>query len=323
MKPDKILYVDDESMALKYFERLVGPMAPVLTAQSVEEGKVLLDQKAGEIAVLVTDQRMPSAHGNELLSYARERHPLIVRMLTTAYSELGLAIEAINPGEIYRYITKPWDLESLRADLKNALELADLRSERDSLLREKMLILQQQLMAKRVSQLAVMCAGFIGKDCDESLHTYLDGAVQVGCRAPEVNWHVLDHSDLMQAEVLREIAIGRELVKWHGEFGTDRSPAAVAAALVKVLPQQAPLVGTRVRIPQPKALYGVLEGATNEVPPAEAIAWLAWLTWFGDYIELTPQGSGWEVNVEAARPPFALSKDWLASYIDRLAQPLN
>jgi two-component system, probable response regulator PhcQ len=323
MKPDKILYVDDESMALKYFERLVSPMAPVLTALSVEEGKVLLDQRVGEIAVLVTDQRMPGAHGNELLSYARERHPLVVRMLTTAYSELGLAIEAINSGEIYRYITKPWDLGSLRADLKNALELADLRSERDSLLREKMLILQQQLLAQRVSQLPVMCAGFIGKNCDESLHTYLDGAVQLGCRASEVNWHVLDYSDLMQAEALREIAIGRQLAKWHSEFGMNRSPTAAAAALAKALPQQAHLEGTRVRILQPEMLYGVLEGATNEGPPAEALAWLAWLTWFGASMELTPQGSGWEVDLEVAPPGFVLSKDWLASYIDRLAEPLN
>ncbi len=178
MKPDKILYVDDESMALKYFERLVSPIAPVLTAISVEEGKQILDDRGGEIAVLVSDQRMPGANGNELLRYAREHHPLIVRMLTTAYSELGEAIVAINAGEIYRYITKPWDLEDLRADLKNALELADLRTERDGLLREKMLILQHQLIGGRVSQLALVCGNILGANCDASLSVYLDGAVQ-------------------------------------------------------------------------------------------------------------------------------------------------
>ena len=129
MRPDKILYVDDEPMALKYFERLINPMAPVLTALSVEEGKAVLQARGAEIAVLITDQRMPGALGNELLRYARDHHPQMVRMLTTAYSELGEAIEAINTGEIYRYVTKPWDLELLRADMRNALELAETRNE--------------------------------------------------------------------------------------------------------------------------------------------------------------------------------------------------
>ena len=89
MRPDKILYVDDEPMALKYFERLVSPIAPVLTALSVEEGRAILQERGDEIAVLISDQRMPTAYGNELLRYARDHHPAMVRMLTTAYSEHG------------------------------------------------------------------------------------------------------------------------------------------------------------------------------------------------------------------------------------------
>ena len=162
--PHKILFVDDEAMALKYFERLVSPLAPVLTAASVAAGKAMLEAHGDEIAVLVSDQRMPGAHGNELLRHARDHHPAMVRMLTTAYSELGEAIEAINSGEIYRYITKPWDLESLRADLKNALELASLRSERDELMREKMMVQQAQLLAARVTHLAIASAGFVRAD---------------------------------------------------------------------------------------------------------------------------------------------------------------
>jgi two-component system probable response regulator PhcQ len=319
MKPDKILYIDDEAMALKYFERLVSPMAPVLTALSVEEGKVLLDQRAGEIAVLVSDQRMPGAHGNELLRYAREHHPSVVRMLTTAYSELGEAIEAINSGEIYRYITKPWDLESLRADLKNALELADLRAERDGLLREKMMILQQQLLGARVSQLAVVCAGFGGGNTDEALYTYLDGAARAGCTAPEVDWRVMDHADLMQAEGLRGIAIGRHLAKWHSQFGADKSPAAAATALAGALPQSQ-LTDGKVRVPDARQLYAVLEGSPSTAPTPEAVAWLAWLTWFGAPVTLAPQGSGWDVSTQTPPPSGALPKDWLAGCVERLGQ---
>jgi CheY-like chemotaxis protein len=213
MKPEKILYVDDEAMALKYFERLVSPMAPVLTALSVEEGKEILRTRGGEIAVLVSDQRMPGARGNELLRYARDNHPAMVRMLTTAYSELGEAIEAINAGEIYRYITKPWDLESLRADLGNALELSGLRAERDGLLREKMLVQQQQLLASRITELAIACAGFVattgGVAGNRPLYTYLHSVMEVGCAPPPIDWHLMDHADLMQAEAHTGCAAAR------------------------------------------------------------------------------------------------------------------
>lgn len=320
MKPDKILYVDDEPMALKYFERLVSPMAPVLTALSVEQGRAMLDEHAGEIAVLVSDQRMPGAHGNELLRYARDHHPAVVRMLTTAYSEMGEAIEAINSGEIYRYITKPWDLESLRADLKNALELAYLRNERDSLLHEKMLISRQQLMAGRVSQLAVVCADLGGGDCQEGLFTYLDGAARAGCRVPEMNWRAMDYSDLMQAEAGRGIAIAQHLTKWHESFGSDKSPAAAVRALAAALPQVVRLEEAGVRIDQPRSLYVVLEGAASDLPSAEGTAWLAWLTWWGRAVTLTPQGGSWEIRLEAAAALPTLTKNWLAACIDHLAE---
>ncbi len=161
MKPDKILFVDDEAMALKYFERLVAPLAPVLTAGSVEEGKAILRERGAEVAVLVSDQRMPGERGNELLRHAREYHPHIVRLLTTAYSDIGEAVEAINSGEIFRYIQKPWALDSLRADLKQALELADLRNERNELLRDKLLAQQSQLLANRLGTLLMLGAALM------------------------------------------------------------------------------------------------------------------------------------------------------------------
>ena len=197
MSPDKILFVDDEPMALKYFERLVSPLAPVITASSVEQGKAVLRERGGEIAVLVSDQRMPGAHGNELLSFAREFHPRIVRMLTTAYSEIGEAIEAINSGEIYRYITKPWELASLHADLRNALELAELRSERDHLVREKLLVQQQQLLGSRLASLAMLGAGFVRGDSSAAMQRYARAALAAGCSAATTPWHQWDHAGLV------------------------------------------------------------------------------------------------------------------------------
>lgn len=94
----KILYVDDETLALTYFGRAIGSLAPVVTATSVEEGKRMLDQHAATLGVLVSDQRMPGELGNELLRYARERYPHLVRILTTAYSEIEDTVEAVSKG---------------------------------------------------------------------------------------------------------------------------------------------------------------------------------------------------------------------------------
>ena len=142
--PPAILFVDDEATAVKYFQRAIGQLAPVVTGASVEEGKALLDAHADSLAVLISDQRMPGEFGNELLRYARERYPHIVRILTTAYSELEQTVEAVNQGQIHRYIRKPWDITALRMELKQALELAGLRKERDQLVREKLVVLRSR-----------------------------------------------------------------------------------------------------------------------------------------------------------------------------------
>ncbi|MDR3452140.1 MAG: response regulator [Rhodoferax sp.] len=317
----KILYVDDEAMALKYFERLVSPIAPVLTAISVEEGKEMLRTRGAEIAVLVSDQRMPGAHGNELLSYAREHHPAIVRMLTTAYSEMGEAIEAINTGEIYRYITKPWDLESLRADLKNALELAELRNERDSLVREKMLVQQQQLLASRVTQLALVCAGFVRPDYAAGFSVFLDSALRAGCTAPVIDWRKLDHADLMQSEAQRGVAIGQLLAQAHSGLGANAgpSPAQALAALAQALPTQTRAEGERLVVLDRQALTWLLDGPAQEAPTQAQVAWLAWLLWWGQPVQIDKGADGWEVGLGA---PAAgrLPDDWMADAIEQIGR---
>ena len=317
-----ILYVDDEAMALKYFERLVGPIAPVLTAISVDEGKEMLRTRGAEIAVLVSDQRMPGAHGNELLSYAREHHPTVVRMLTTAYSEMGEAIEAINTGEIYRYITKPWDLESLRADLKNALELAELRNERDSLVREKMLVQQQQMLASRITQLALVCAGFVPGDYTAGFSVFLDSVQRVGCAAPSIDWRRIDHADLMQSEAQRGIAIGQLLAQWQLDFGArvGKTPVQALAILGAAVAAPAPPAGESLVIPDRSTLTALLDGPAQQVPAAAGVAWLAWLLWWGEPVQVRQTEGGWAVSTVAAGATVRLRDDWMADAIEQIGR---
>src|SRR5436190_22712507 len=117
-----VLYVDDEVQSLKYFEKAYSKEFRVLTAASVDDALDLLRLDGDHIGVIITDQRMPGRTGTDLLSQVRQTHPRIVRMLTTAYSDIDSAIEAVNSGAIYKYIVKPWVVRELRGTLLRAME---------------------------------------------------------------------------------------------------------------------------------------------------------------------------------------------------------
>ena len=321
MSSAKILFVDDESLALKYFERLVSPMAPVLTASSVAEGKRLLHEHAGEIAVLVSDQRMPGEQGNELLLHARQHHPGVVRMLTTAYAEMGDAIEAINSGEIYRYITKPWNMDNLRADLRNALELAELRRERDLLLGEKMLLQMQQLLSSRVVGVTLICAGLYPQQHDEMLDLFLHSVALAGCVGEPLDWRRVDHASLMQQEAARGVALRQGLVQWLDALGPSDSFAQACSKLLVALPGSFEFDGDELCVKNLSLVTAPLDGQWAAHPCPPALAWLAWLFSWGRPLQLSRVGASLrvrEANAAAARPA-----DWLARHIEHIGQALT
>jgi two-component system probable response regulator PhcQ len=317
MTPRTILYVDDEALALKYFSRLIEPLAPVLTATSVAEGQALLAQHAAQIAVLVTDQRMPGARGNELLEHARLHHPAIVRMLTTAYSDLGEAVAAVNRGEIYRYISKPWDADALRTDLANALELAQLRHERDALLRDKMLVTGRQVLGQRAALLRAACGGMAERDA--GLHRYFGLVAQAGAALPVVDWQRLDQSDWLQAESARMLAlahaVGQHLAQWPA---LPADAAAATAQLAASLGADAERQADAVVLPTGRAtLCAPLQAAVDApLAPATSVL-LAWVCWWPGGANVVADGETLRLGAQAA-PAAALSADWLAADIERL-----
>jgi len=316
----KILFIDDETLSLKYFERLVSPLAPVLTASSVAQGRALLDEHAADIGVLVTDQRMPGEQGNELLRYARERHPNVVRMLTTAYSELGEAIDAINSGEIYRYITKPWDLPRLQADLRNALELAALRGERDRLLREKMMVQQLQLLGQRAGQLPVVCAGQQSPpQVALAIELYLHTAAEAGCPPVPIDWRAIGFAELVQAESQRAIAVAQQLATWREQFANVPPAQAleVLAHAVGALPAAA---GQPLRIVDLDAFTGLLAGPVGAAVTDAQVAWLAWLLRFAATVQVRPDGEARSIALVPHANPQVLPDDWLAASVERLIE---
>ena len=80
----------------------------------------------------MTDQRMPEMTGVEFLKHARGEHPEAIRLLFTGYADIRAVIDAINQGNVYRYITKPWDPDELQAVIREACERYDLIVERST-----------------------------------------------------------------------------------------------------------------------------------------------------------------------------------------------
>ncbi len=116
-----VLYVDDFQDNLTVFSLVYSKQFEVLTAASAGEALNLLRQH--EVAVLLADQRMPAMTGAELHAAVKEEFPDTVRYLITAYADLSAAIDAINRGEIRRYLHKPWDHEELGRALLEGIEI--------------------------------------------------------------------------------------------------------------------------------------------------------------------------------------------------------
>ena len=116
----KIMIVDDEPVNLRTLERVFRQDYHVVTAESGAEALSLLEQH--EVALMISDQRMPEMTGIELMKNTVALRPQMVKLLLTGYTDVGALIEAINCGLVYRYLTKPWNNDDLRLTVTRALE---------------------------------------------------------------------------------------------------------------------------------------------------------------------------------------------------------
>ena len=123
--PHRILVVDDEEIVLVALQETLRREGYDVVATS-DPAKALADLKQSEFAVIVTDQRMPTLTGLELLAQARRIQPDATRILITAVLNLDTVIDAINKGEIYRFMVKPWLREELLVTIRNAAQRYEL-----------------------------------------------------------------------------------------------------------------------------------------------------------------------------------------------------
>lgn len=123
----RILFVDDELNTLSAFKRLFfnNSDIEVFTASSGAEGLKVLSYN--NIDLVISDMKMPQLSGNEFLKYVKNKYPGALRIMLTAYADIPATLDAINNGEVYRFLTKPWNNEDLKITVLKALDYADLK----------------------------------------------------------------------------------------------------------------------------------------------------------------------------------------------------
>ena len=126
-----VLYVDDEINNLNSFKAAFRRDFNIYTASSAAEGRRILD--GNEVGVIITDQRMPVTTGIEFLESVLQSNPDTIRILLTGFSDINAVIDAINRGQVYKYLVKPWQNDELRIHIQNAIEIYNLRKENKEL----------------------------------------------------------------------------------------------------------------------------------------------------------------------------------------------
>lgn len=128
-----LLLVDDEQNILRSLRRLFRPLGyTVLTAEGGSEALGILEQN--EVDLVISDMRMPEMDGAELLSRVASQWPGTIRILLTGFADLTSTIKAVNDGNIYKYISKPWEDSDIKLTVQHALDAKFLQAERNRLL---------------------------------------------------------------------------------------------------------------------------------------------------------------------------------------------
>lgn len=161
-----ILLVDDDIEVLETFGALLQDTFSVDTTDDPEKALTMIRTK--NYAVILSDQRMPKMAGTTLLSKTHQLSPESIRVLITGYTDLDAAIEAINSGEIYRYIPKQVSSTDKKILIRQAIELYHTREEKDRLQKENQRILKKLAVQKKLSVI-----GYFGLRLNEWLSSIL------------------------------------------------------------------------------------------------------------------------------------------------------
>jgi len=200
------LIVDDEPLATHYLKKQLDKLncpCEVIVADDAVEALTLFRQYRDSLALVISDQRMPGMLGNQLLTEILNHNPNIIRILTSAYEEVDVALNAVNEGQIFRYIRKPWNAEKICSCIETALA--------EFLSKKGQMVEQQSLLDKQFQQIVlnreIALFECLGNEVDAyagkgSLQYFFDSLMDVKTLPPT----------LSSLRVSEESSLERELV---------------------------------------------------------------------------------------------------------------
>lgn len=199
MARTKILLVDDEANVLKSLKRLfIDSDYKIFTAASGDEGLAVCAKE--QIALVMSDYRMPGMSGVQFLAKVKEDYPSTIRIILSGYADVAAIVESINDGQVYKFLSKPWNDQDLLTTIQRSLEHYNLQNENAALLsklrvantelkqltdglevqvEERTRDLDQKNRALEVAQrlLHLLPAGVIGVD-DQGTLVYMNDAMR-------------------------------------------------------------------------------------------------------------------------------------------------
>jgi signal transduction histidine kinase/DNA-binding NarL/FixJ family response regulator len=203
-----ILYVDDEVENLRIFELTFRREMSIVTATNGEGAIEVINREP--IALVLSDQKMPGMLGTELLARIAELDPKTVRILVTAYGDADTLGDAINNGEIYRFVPKPWTPEEMRMTLRRGIEVYALDRERSQLLRELTLLNQVSKSINRELDLKPLLELLLTTITDEFGYDAA-GILFLDDKRERLSWDRMKPADGEFPGRLREIEISEAL----------------------------------------------------------------------------------------------------------------
>lgn len=122
-----VLYIDDEPDNLTSFRATFRRNFNITTTDSTDEALQIIEKE--NIHVILSDQRMPKMTGIEFFESIQNNFPDPIRILITGYTDINAVIDAINRGQVYKYLTKPWNEEDVKIFVEKAYEVYSLRKD--------------------------------------------------------------------------------------------------------------------------------------------------------------------------------------------------
>ena len=131
-----LLLVDDDENVLKSLQRLFRQEKDIQVFTAEDARSAVAQLKKSPVDLLISDERMPQIEGHKLVQYVKQHYPGVIRIILTGYADTEAMRSAVNRGEVYRYLFKPWDDNELLVTVRNALQLAEAERKKQEYARE-------------------------------------------------------------------------------------------------------------------------------------------------------------------------------------------